>query len=114
MFHKNKNDSSSSDIILTPVESKTSLEPKTELLLPVLEDPILDYIGSENFESKNYSPSTMGPTFFENRLPVIALLLHAVHGEYDEVVRLYNANLQEFGPFWWTDKNVLCCQQILG
>ena len=74
-------------------ESKPSQKPKLkELLLPYLEDPVLDYMSDENFESEKYSPASVGPTFFENRLPVITLLLHAVRGEYDKVDAMLKKN----------------------
>ena len=88
MFHNSKKNIPSS-IIRIP---KLPTQKLKESLLPDLENLILKYIGDENFESKDYSLSNVGPTFFENRLPVITLLSHAVRGEYDEVNAMLNKN----------------------
>jgi len=44
------------------------------------------------YPSASYSPEKVGSTFFENRLPVITLLLHAVRGEKDQVYAMINKN----------------------
>ena len=75
------------------IESKLSKKPQLkELLIPYLEGPVLDYMSDENFESEKYTPASVGPTFFENRLPVITLLLHAARGEYEKVDAMLKKN----------------------
>ena len=53
---------------------------------------ILEYANGENFLSANYSPRTVGPTFFEKRLPVMTLLQHAAYAEYKEVDAMLTKN----------------------
>jgi hypothetical protein len=46
----------------------------------------------ENFNSANYSPTAVGPTFFESRLPLITLLNYVVRGEKDQAGSMLKKN----------------------
>lgn len=56
-----------------------------------VENIVIYYISDENLDSKNYLPEQKYSghlNFFQNRLPVTALCLHVIHGEYEEASSL--------------------------
>lgn len=64
----------------------------------VLDDKILGYTEEENFVSTHYDPEEVPQkgscllSFFQNRLPVVTLLQHAVYGEYKAVDAMLTKN----------------------
>lgn len=66
--------------------------------LTVLDNKILEYTEEENFVSTHYDPAEIPQkgscylSFFQNRLPVVTLLQHAVYGEYKAVDAMLTKN----------------------